>query len=98
MTIGDNIRYYREKQMITQKELAKITGLASGTISRYELDKVIPKKRNIKVIAKALKVKETQLYTNEEPVNNNSISYDELATLIIEFCKENDISIFKNSK
>lgn len=41
-TLGNNIRYSREKNNLSQKELAKILNIANSTLSQYESDVRIP--------------------------------------------------------
>lgn len=47
MTIGERIKAARNAAGLTQKALAAKCGLATGTIQQYELDKRIPKSREI---------------------------------------------------
>ena len=56
MAIGNNIREKRHLRSMTQKELAKMTGLGITTIQGYESGKFIPKQENLEKIAKALDV------------------------------------------
>ena len=56
MTLGSKIRKYRKQQGLTQKELAKLSGLNEVTIRSYEADKYNPKYETKVKIAKALKV------------------------------------------
>lgn len=64
MTIGNNIKRMREAVGITQKELAKRCGLATGTIQQYELGKREPRQEKLEKIAVALNtsVSELMLY------------------------------------
>lgn len=56
MTIGENIKKYRKRAGLTQKELAKKCGLATGTIQQYELNKRQPRLEQINLIANILGV------------------------------------------
>lgn len=47
MTVGDRIKTARIAAGLTQKELAEKCGLATGTIQQYELNKRIPKNKDI---------------------------------------------------
>lgn len=61
MSLGKNIKYYRTKKGLTQKNLAKLTGLAEITIRQYESDKYEPKRENLYKIRKILDVSLEQL-------------------------------------
>lgn len=52
--IGRNIMLYRKELGLTQKELAKRSGLAENTIRQYETGKRQPRYECMVVIAKAL--------------------------------------------
>lgn len=54
--IGEKIREIRKKANLTQKDLAKLSGIAAITIRKYENNERNPKKEQIEKIAKALKV------------------------------------------
>ena len=52
--IGEKIRKVRKAAHLTQKELAKLSGIAEITIRKYENNERNPKKEQIEKIAKAL--------------------------------------------
>lgn len=54
MTLGARIYLLREKQGLTQKQLADKVGIAQKNFSAYEKDTVIPSSSVIKKIAEAL--------------------------------------------
>ena len=56
MEIGNNIKKYRKKAELTQKELAQKVGCAEITIRQYESNKREPKFETLCVIAKALSI------------------------------------------
>ena len=56
MTIGERIKFYREKRGFSQSELAKIAGIPLGTFQKYEIDYRNPKKETLEKIAFALNV------------------------------------------
>ncbi|QIB68566.1 helix-turn-helix transcriptional regulator [Aminipila butyrica] len=56
MTIGSKIKFYRNRLRLTQKELAKQTGLSENAIQKYEQGARIPKMSNLKKISKALDI------------------------------------------
>ena len=61
MTIGGNIKKYREKKGLTQKELGAALGLAEITIRQYENNKREPKYERLYVIADVLSVSVSDL-------------------------------------
>lgn len=65
--IGDNIRYYREKQSIDRKELASFLCITSSLVAKWEEGKRSPKKY-IDEIAKILNVN-SDILEHEEHVN-----------------------------
>ena len=50
------LREIRRKKVISQAELAKVSGVAEGTISRIETGKHVPQFVTIRKLAKALGV------------------------------------------
>ncbi len=52
----NNLKILRQKQMLTQKELAVISGVGIATVSRIEADKVTPSLRTIRALAQALEM------------------------------------------
>ena len=56
MTIGEKIRYLRERIGITQAKLAEVAGLHPVSIRKYETNKMQPQKAQIERIAKALNI------------------------------------------
>lgn len=56
MKVGDKIRFFRKKQKLTQKELARKAGLAEITIRQYESGLYEPKFDTAKKIAVALEI------------------------------------------
>ena len=65
MTKGENIKKYRKKRGMTQKELGQLCGIAETTIRRYELGSLNPKYETLEKIAKALEIPYTQLIDDE---------------------------------
>ncbi|MEE1061293.1 MAG: helix-turn-helix transcriptional regulator [Ruminococcus sp.] len=85
MSFSERLKEARKNKGLTQAELAKKCGLATGTIQQYELGKRKPTNKNIKKIADALSVgyrfaKDGEVYfyefrdTIDLPVTNNSNS------------------------
>lgn len=56
MKVADNIKNYRKKAGLTQKQLAEKTGLSIATIQGYEQGKYLPKIEQLQKIANVLNV------------------------------------------
>lgn len=54
MTLGEKIKYYREKQKIGQEHLAKLAHISVSTIRKYESGDRKPKKAHLERLAHAL--------------------------------------------
>jgi transcriptional regulator with XRE-family HTH domain len=63
--IGTQLRAARERALLTQEELGAQAGVQPLTISRIETDKVEPRYRTIRKIAKALGVDPAELLPKE---------------------------------
>lgn len=50
MTLGDTIRLTRQKAFYTQEDFAKKLNVALSTVNRWELDKVRPNMKAMKLI------------------------------------------------
>ncbi len=61
MKIGEQVREYQDKAMLTQEELGKKAGLSGYTISRIESDQVAPRVSTIRKIAGALGIEPEEL-------------------------------------
>lgn len=61
MSVNENIKKYRIKQGLTQKQLGELCNIAESTIRRYELGKLNPKYETIQKIAHALNIHELVL-------------------------------------
>jgi SOS-response transcriptional repressor LexA len=55
-TIGEKLRFYRKKLGWTLQELEEKSGIANPSISRYETNKVIPRREALEKLAQALNV------------------------------------------
>ena len=71
---GKIIKKLREKENLTQNELAKIINVSDKTISKWETEKGMPDISLIKPLAKALKVSVIELMNGEYIINNNKSS------------------------
>lgn len=63
--IGKNLRRVREDRLMTQQELAEAANLNLSTIMRIENDRVEPRFRTIRKLAKALEVDSQELTRKE---------------------------------
>lgn len=70
MSIGENIKQFRTKNGLTQKQLGEKCGMADSAIRRYELGKANPKIETLQKIADALDVFVTDL----NPQLNDTLS------------------------
>ena len=61
MQICENIKRLRENRNLTQKELAKLSGISEGMIKQYETNVRTPKQDKINQIASALGVDVTEI-------------------------------------
>ena len=68
---GKIIKELREKQKLTQIELAKIINVSDKTISKWETGKGLPDISLIEILSKALKVSVIELMNGEYIMNQN---------------------------
>lgn len=66
MTLGENILKARENQNLSQKELANIVGVSTGTIALWESDEISPSLSEIATLSKALHITTNQLIVDVE--------------------------------
>lgn len=64
MTLGQKIKYYREKQKMGQEHLAALSHIAVSTIRKYEADERNPKEEQIEKLAYALHISPAALKDN----------------------------------
>ena len=67
----NTIRTLREKEGITQKELAEIIGISDKTVSKWETNKGLPDIGIIVELSKALRVSLAELFTGDLKTNEN---------------------------
>jgi transcriptional regulator with XRE-family HTH domain len=53
---GERLKATREKKGLTQRELARLVGMAEAQLSRYEHDKTEPSLKVLEILAKHLEV------------------------------------------
>lgn len=68
---GNTIRALREKNGITQKELAELIHVSDKTVSKWETNKGLPDVGIIEELAKALRVSLPELFTGDLKTNEN---------------------------
>ncbi|HBW13121.1 MAG TPA: XRE family transcriptional regulator [Proteiniclasticum sp.] len=66
VTIGDNIRKYRKKKNLTQKELGDIVGISNTYLSDMEIGRTNPSIKTLKRIAKGLEISYVDLLKDTE--------------------------------
>jgi transcriptional regulator with XRE-family HTH domain len=64
--IGTQVKRARERELLTQEELAERAGIGTATLNRIENDRVEPHFRTIRKIARALGVDPKELIPGEE--------------------------------
>lgn len=70
MSIGDNIKKWRELRNLKQSELAELLGVSDKTISSWEINRTEPKMGMVEKISIALNCKKTDIIgidENEKP-------------------------------
>lgn len=90
MAISENIKKYRKKAGITQRELAEKCNCATGTIQQYELGKRQPRLEQLQKISDALEISLSNLIGN----NYNDIS--EKSFQLTAVTKEREIALKDN--
>jgi len=66
VTIGDNIRKYRKKKNLTQKELGDIVGISNTYLSDMEIGRTNPSIKTLKRIAQGLEISYVDLLKDTE--------------------------------
>ena len=69
MSIGDNIRKWRELRNLKQSELAGLVGVSDKTVSSWEVNRTEPKMGMIEKITEALNCKKSDIIGADEPVS-----------------------------
>jgi transcriptional regulator with XRE-family HTH domain len=85
MTLGEKIKFVRQRREMSQAELAKIIDVYQKNISRYEVDNTVPSAIILKKIAAALGVTTDFLLSENE--NEVTIHDQELANKFLEIQK-----------
>ena len=66
MEIGKKIKKYREKNNMTQRDIAEILDVEPGTISKYENDMIEPNIESLKRLAETFNITIDELLNDEE--------------------------------
>ena len=66
VTIGDNIRKYRKKKNLTQKELGDIIKISNTYLSDMEIGRTNPSIKTLKRIANGLEISYVDLLRDTE--------------------------------
>ena len=67
MTIGQKIKFCREKRRITQAQLAERSGIHPVSIRKYETNRMIPQPEQLRRIANALEISPVSLLGVRDP-------------------------------
>jgi transcriptional regulator with XRE-family HTH domain len=91
-TIGNNIKLFRRKEILTLNELSKKTGISPSFLSNIESGLKQPTLLTLEKIANALKINITSLFINREKSTHTISSEDANITLnIIKIISEKSI-------
>jgi Fic family protein len=74
MNIGNKIKEYREKNKMTQKDIAKILGVEPGTISKYESGMIEPNIESIKKLAETFQISIDELLADENDFDVSKVN------------------------
>lgn len=66
MSIGDNIKKWREYRNLKQSELAEMLGVSDKTVSSWEINRTEPKMGMVEKISSALHCKKTDIIGIDE--------------------------------
>ncbi len=84
MSVGENIKYLRKKNNLTQKQLAELTGIHEVTIRGYESDKYKPRSESLYKLRSALKCDLNDILdTPFEMSDASSDQWEEIASGIV---------------
>lgn len=90
MSIGDNIKMWRETRNLRQAELAELIGVSDKTVSSWEINRTEPKMGMIEKICSALNCKKTDIVGNDSPnISDSSYYFNEDARELAQFMFEN---------
>ena len=81
MSVGEKIKFYREKKGLTQEQLGSLINVKGATITRYEKNDRQPKIEQLTKIATALDVKINELLPYHISIAGESTLPSELKPL-----------------
>lgn len=99
--IGENIKKFRKKANLTQKELANKCGLAEITIRQYETGKREPRREQQEILCDKLGITLADLFSHKQVFSDKKHDIQELIktiTKIIQETKDSDESEQDKSK
>ena len=92
MTIGEKIRYLRDRMGITQSKLAELTGIHPVSIRKYETNKMEPQTPQVERIAEAMNISATAILGIDH-TNMRLETYGDLMGIIMVLHNSNVIII-----
>ena len=66
MSIGENIKKWREYRNLKQTELAEMLGVSDKTVSSWEINRTEPKMGMVEKISSALRCKKTDIIGSDD--------------------------------
>lgn len=72
MSIGENIKLWREKRGMSQSDLSKLIGVSDKTVSSWEINRTEPKMGMIEKICTALNCRKTDIIGGDRHISNES--------------------------
>ncbi len=87
MSIGANIKMWREKRNFKQSDLAEKLGVSDKTVSSWEINRTEPKMGMIEKICIVLNCKKTDIIGNDE--EDDAYYFDKEAREFAQFMFEN---------
>lgn len=82
MSIGSNIKYYRELHHLTQKELAEAIGVSDKAVSTWENDKKIPRMGVIQKMADFFNIQKTNIIEDSPNLVTNKVLNSSINTIV----------------
>lgn len=98
MTIGEKIKFLRQKKGLTQKQLGDLCGMADSAIRRYESGRANPKIETLEKIAIALDISIDDLSIQKKGILDKFIDILKLDYYDDEILDDLQKEAFKNTK
>lgn len=76
MSIGSNIKKWRELRNLKQAELAELVGVSDKTVSSWEINRTEPKMGMVEKICSALQCKKTDIIGDNDVILNSRDNRD----------------------